>query len=47
MLFRPCIWLLVVVLSPALFASGTPNIVLITIDTARADRMGFLGWDGG
>ena len=25
----------------------TPNIILITLDTTRADRMGFLGWKGG
>jgi len=33
---------LVLVSVPA-FAASSPNIVLITIDTARADRMGFLG----
>src|SRR5438045_5803473 len=24
-------------------AQGTPNVVLVTLDTTRADRMGFLG----
>jgi choline-sulfatase len=44
MRFRPWIWLSVLCFSSALFAASTPpNIVLITIDTARADRMGFLG----
>ena len=28
-------------------ASSHPNIVLITLDTTRADRMGFLGSDRG
>ena len=43
MLFRPWIWLFVLCFSSSLFAASTPSIVLITIDTARADRMGFLG----
>lgn len=45
--FRPWIWLFVLSFSSALFGSGAPNIVLITIDTARADRMGFLGSNRG
>jgi len=28
---------------PSSHASGPPNVILITIDTVRADRMGFLG----
>jgi arylsulfatase A-like enzyme/Flp pilus assembly protein TadD len=33
--------------SPKAAASTRPNIVLITLDTTRADRMGFLGSDRG
>src|SRR5881394_439882 len=32
--------------TPAL-AAAPPNIILITLDTTRADRMGFLGSDRG
>jgi len=41
---RACILSLVVLL-PALAAAATdqPNVILITLDTVRADRMGFLG----
>jgi arylsulfatase A-like enzyme/Flp pilus assembly protein TadD len=41
---RICILLLFVLL-PALAAAATdrPNVILITLDTVRADRMGFLG----
>ena len=31
----------------ASFAAGKPNLVLIILDSARADRMGFLGGKGG
>jgi len=34
---------LLVLVSANSFAAGKPNIVLITLDSARADRMGFLG----
>src|SRR5581483_8467775 len=34
---------LIVLLSSASFGVTSPNIILITIDTVRADRMGFLG----
>ena len=34
---------LLVLISANSFAAGKPNIVLITLDSARADRMGFLG----
>ena len=34
---------LVVVLPISVRAAGKPNIVLITLDSTRADRMGFLG----
>jgi len=41
---RACILCLLVLL-PALAAAATdqPNVILITLDTVRADRMGFLG----
>jgi choline-sulfatase len=41
---RACIFCLLV-LFPALAAAATdpPNVILITLDTVRADRMGFLG----
>jgi choline-sulfatase len=41
---RACI-LFLLVLFPALAAAATdpPNVILITLDTVRADRMGFLG----
>src|SRR5437867_6660070 len=41
---RACIHCLFVLL-PALAAEATdhPNVILITLDTVRADRMGFLG----
>jgi arylsulfatase A-like enzyme/Flp pilus assembly protein TadD len=34
---------LAVVIPVSAFAAGKPNIVLITLDSTRADRMGFLG----
>jgi len=34
---------LVLVLPISVRAAGKPNIVLITLDSTRADRMGFLG----
>jgi arylsulfatase A-like enzyme/Flp pilus assembly protein TadD len=42
---RHAIILCLLVLSPALAAAATdkPNVILITLDTVRADRMGFLG----
>jgi choline-sulfatase len=42
---RRAIILCLLVLFPALAAAATdrPNIILITLDTVRADRMGFLG----
>jgi len=42
---RRAIILGLLVLSPALAAAATdpPNVILITLDTVRADRMGFLG----
>src|SRR5260370_34398637 len=41
---RACILCLLVLL-PGLAAGATdpPNVILITLDTVRADRMGFLG----
>jgi len=36
-------WLCVVCLAAGALAASQPNIVLITLDTTRADRMGFLG----
>ena len=36
-------WLWVVCLSAYALAASPPNIILITLDTTRADRMGFLG----
>jgi arylsulfatase A-like enzyme/Tfp pilus assembly protein PilF len=47
--FRPLLWLVLLVpcgtdATPApVSSSKLPNIVLITLDTTRADRMGFLG----
>jgi arylsulfatase A-like enzyme/Flp pilus assembly protein TadD len=45
---RACILSLLVLL-PALAAAATdhPNVILITLDTVRADRMGFLGSKNG
>ena len=45
---RACI-LCILVLFPALAAAATdpPNVILITLDTVRADRMGFLGSKNG
>lgn len=48
MLKLPASWLrfcllALVFLPPATLADSKPNIVLITLDSARADRMGFLG----
>jgi arylsulfatase A-like enzyme/Flp pilus assembly protein TadD len=42
---RRAIILCLLVLSPALAAAASdpPNVILITLDTVRADRMGFLG----
>ncbi len=41
---RPCLLFLLIVLSASRFVRAeAPNIVLITVDTTRADRMGFLG----
>jgi arylsulfatase A-like enzyme/Flp pilus assembly protein TadD len=41
---RPCLLFLLVVLSASMFVRAeAPNIILITVDTTRADRMGFLG----
>src|SRR3954464_1815653 len=33
----------VVLLGSSLVSAAAPNIILITLDTTRADRMGFLG----
>lgn len=38
-----CCWLAVLLLTTNLLAAEKPNIILITLDSARADRMGFLG----
>jgi arylsulfatase A-like enzyme/predicted Zn-dependent protease len=41
---RPCLLFLLVVLgASALVRAEAPNIIFITVDTTRADRMGFLG----
>jgi choline-sulfatase len=37
------LWLTISLAMPALAAPAPPNVILITIDTTRADRMGFLG----
>lgn len=40
--------ILISVLCPAASGAATqPNIILVTVDSARADRMGFLGYHGG
>jgi arylsulfatase A-like enzyme/Flp pilus assembly protein TadD len=36
-------WMVVMWLAASAFAAVQPNIILITLDTTRADRMGFLG----
>jgi arylsulfatase A-like enzyme/Tfp pilus assembly protein PilF len=40
---RLIVWLIVSAASPLAAAPPPPNIILITVDTTRADRMGFLG----
>jgi arylsulfatase A-like enzyme/Tfp pilus assembly protein PilF len=40
-------WLCSICLAATAFAATPPNIVLITLDTTRADRMGFLGSKSG
>src|SRR5262245_20290871 len=45
-MFRKAAWLLVVSLmciSAAWGAASKPNVILVTLDSTRADRMGFLG----
>jgi choline-sulfatase len=37
------LWLTISSMMPALAAPASPNVILITVDTTRADRMGFLG----
>lgn len=39
--------LLLLLLATGLHAAGKPNVILITLDSTRADRMGFLGAKGG
>ncbi len=40
----PALWFALFVLLPiSALAAGKPNIILITLDSTRADRMGFLG----
>ena len=43
MLARLCLVILLFVGTVHLFAATPPNIIIITLDTTRADRMGFLG----
>src|SRR5215470_8989743 len=44
MMLRPLkLALILVIFASAAAAATKPNIVLITLDSARADRMGFLG----
>lgn len=38
-----CLWLVIASATAAAAASAPPNVILITLDTTRADRMGFLG----
>lgn len=40
---RPCAIAVLLFVSASLFAAQKPNIILITVDSTRADRMGFLG----
>jgi arylsulfatase A-like enzyme/Flp pilus assembly protein TadD len=40
---RHCILCLICLLSSLAAAADPPNVILITLDTVRADRMGFLG----
>src|SRR5436309_2615576 len=39
---RRCLLLLFLVVESALAFAANPNVILITVDSARADRMGFL-----
>ncbi|MGH9603909.1 MAG: sulfatase-like hydrolase/transferase [Terriglobales bacterium] len=41
--WRPCLLLLVLLPAVEWAQAEAPNIILITLDTTRADRMGFLG----
>ena len=40
---RPCILFLLIILASTIVRAEAPNIIFITVDTTRADRMGFLG----
>ena len=40
---RSLVWLLLLLCTPVRLFAANPNIILITLDTTRADRMGFLG----
>lgn len=40
---RGCTLAALLLLSSSLFGAQKPNVILITLDSARADRMGFLG----
>ncbi|HLK33112.1 MAG TPA: sulfatase-like hydrolase/transferase [Terriglobales bacterium] len=48
-MFKPwfCLPTALLLLAASAIAANKPNIVLITLDSARADRMGFLGAKGG
>ena len=45
-MLRRALVLLLLGLSSLAYAAGKPNIIVITLDSARADRMGFLGAKG-
>src|SRR5260221_200642 len=44
---RVCILFLFALLPSLVAATDPPSVILITVDTVRADRMGFLGSTGG
>ena len=48
-MLRRVLWLLLISLSllpSSLNAASKPNVILITLDSTRADRMGFMGSRG-
>lgn len=44
---RRCCLPILLLIAASLYAAEKPNIILVTLDSTRADRMGFLGAKGG
>ena len=44
---RRCFLSMLLLVAASLYAAEKPNVILITLDSTRADRMGFLGAKGG